>query len=104
GYVGLLRGRGNGGEDVAVLIDGRIFQADRVEFLHEQIQKVVLLGRARIGRAVLIRLGVDDDVSKKPVENAGRCRHSSNSIFETVRSRDGLKTVPYRHHATDTTP
>src|SRR5581483_7731480 len=63
----VLDGRRERGGDVAVVVDRRIVQAELLQLVDEQAQQVELLGGARIGLRVLVRLRVDAGVADEPL-------------------------------------
>ena len=63
----LVDGRGNGGVDIAVLVQMRILKADGQQFLDQQAgERLLLAGRGLAGRA-RIGLGVDHGITKEAV-------------------------------------
>ena len=55
-------------EDVAVLLEDRVFEAEVTELLREHLAEVSLFGGARVRRRLRIRLGVDPDVAEETLE------------------------------------
>ena len=70
-HVRLFRRRRNGRHHVAMLVDGGVGEADRLQLVDEMAQEVELLGRAGIGLRVLVRLGVEGHVAQEPLDGGG---------------------------------
>ncbi len=63
--VVLVRGRGDSGIDVAVRVEMRIGESDRLQFARQQAAEIFLLLGGRAGRRGRIGLGVDDDIAQQ---------------------------------------
>jgi hypothetical protein len=73
-------GAGKAGEDVAVLGELDVLQADLAQLRHQDPREVELLGAARVGRRRVVGHRVDDDVAEEAREDVLR---------ELLRERTG---------------
>ena len=87
---------GHGGEDEAVLVLHRVLEAHREQFVAEHLAEHELPGRTRVGRGLLVRLGVDADVAQEAVEERVRVRRDmSESTAEDADERERRQQSSY---------